>query len=262
MEMLGTFLPWNARTLVVCWLRPAVPSAGGICRCRWSCCRSFVVVIFVNKPATISIMSETGMSLISYWGPTCAGSRRCRRNSNRDWEKGLESSMAKLWMWDKLLTLILLGEQAGDCREWAGEGCTGAGPDEGTVRVFANAPEAGLEPVGVGCWECGRTRGLGGTGAVSCEADALELCSAVLCCCECWLGVELDGGAPESAMATSAGGATTRGALALDDGDGRTGVCCTAGVSCVCLCVLPPPNMLVRKWFPPKSLTNSDPIPR
>lgn len=81
--MLGTFLPWNANTLVVCWLSPEAPSTGGIWRCKWSCCRSFVVVIFVSKPATISMISETGISLISYWGPTSAGSRRCRLDSER-----------------------------------------------------------------------------------------------------------------------------------------------------------------------------------
>ena len=64
--MLGTFLPWKAKTLVVCWLNPAVPSDGGIWRCRWSCWRSLVVVILVKSPATISMMSETGISLISY----------------------------------------------------------------------------------------------------------------------------------------------------------------------------------------------------
>jgi hypothetical protein len=116
-----------------------------------------------------------------------------------------------------------VGDAAGDCKDCAGEGWTGAGPDEGTIRLFAKAPEAGFAPDGVGCCECGRTCGLGGVGAVCCAADALELCSG-LCCCDCWLGVELDGGAPESAMGTSAGGAATRGALALDEGDGRTGV--------------------------------------
>lgn len=73
MEMVGTFLPWKARTLVVCWLRPEVPSGGGIWRCKCSCCLSLVVVILVNNPATISIMSETGISLISYCGPMSLG---------------------------------------------------------------------------------------------------------------------------------------------------------------------------------------------
>lgn len=162
--MLGTFFPWKARTLVVCWLSPEVPSGGGIWRCRWSCCRSLVVVILVNKPATISMISETGISLISYCGPTSAGSRRCRRASDRVWEKGLESSMAKLWMWERLLTLMRLGEAAGDRNDCAGEGCTGVGPVEGMARVFAKVPEAGFEP-GVGCCECGRNLGLGGVAA-------------------------------------------------------------------------------------------------
>jgi len=64
--ILGTFFPWKARTLVVVVFMPAAESGGGMVRCRWSCCRSFVVVIFVNNPATISITSPTGMLLISY----------------------------------------------------------------------------------------------------------------------------------------------------------------------------------------------------
>jgi len=145
--MLGTFLPWKARTLVVCWLSPEVPSGGGIWRCRWSCCRSFVVVIFVNRPATISMMSETGISLISYWGPMSVGSLRCRRESDLVWEKGLASSMAKLWMCDRLLTLIRRGEadaeSAGECNDCTGDGCaaTGAAEDAGRAMV----------PDGVGC---------------------------------------------------------------------------------------------------------------
>jgi hypothetical protein len=88
-----------------------------------------------------------------------------------------------------------LGDAAGDRRDCAGEG-------------------TGTEPDGVGCCDCGRKRALGGVGA----------CSVVVCC-DRWLGVELDGGAPESAIGTSAGGVVTaRGALAFDEGDGRTGV--------------------------------------
>lgn len=119
----------------------------------------------VNKPATISMISETGISLISYWGPTSAGSRRCRRASDRVWEKGLDSSMAKLWMWERLLTLMRVGEAAGDRSEWAGEGWTGADPVGGMGRVFVKAPEAGFEPEDVGCCECGRKHGLGGVWA-------------------------------------------------------------------------------------------------
>jgi hypothetical protein len=48
--------------------------------------------------------------------------------------------------------------------------------------------------------------------------------SELFCCCDRWLDVELDCGAAESAMGTSADEATTRGALVLEEGDGRTGV--------------------------------------
>ena len=153
------------------------------------------------------MISDTGISLISYCGPTSAGSRRCRRASDRVWEKGLDSSMAKLWMCERLLTLIRVGEAAGDCKEWAGEGWTGAGAVEATGRVFVKAPEAGAEPEGAGC----------------CVA-AVPVPSWELLCCDRWPGVELDCGAPVSAMGTSAGGATARGALAADEGEGRTGV--------------------------------------
>lgn len=131
--------------------------------------------------------------------------------------------MAKLWMCERLLTLIRVGEAAGDCKEWAGEGWTGAGAVEATGRVFVKAPEAGAEPEGVGCCECGRKHGLGGVGAGCCVA-AVPVPSWELLCCDRWPGVELDCGAPVSAMGTSAGGATARGALAADEGEGRTGV--------------------------------------
>jgi hypothetical protein len=129
--------------------------------------------------------------------------------------------MAKLWMCDKLLTLMRVGDVSGDRKDCAGEGCTGVGPDEGTVRVFA---KAGSTPEGVGCCERGRKFGLGGVGTACKVAGAVELGSELLCCWDRWLGVELDCGAPESAMGTSADEATARGALALDEGDGRTGV--------------------------------------
>jgi hypothetical protein len=64
--MLGTFLPWNAKTLEACPLRFEA-SPEGIERWRFSCCRSFVVVIFVNSPATISMISVIGIPLISYF---------------------------------------------------------------------------------------------------------------------------------------------------------------------------------------------------
>lgn len=122
--------------------------------------------------------------------------------------------MAKLWMCDRLLTLMRVGEASGDRRDCAGEGW-------GTVRVFATA---GSVPEGVGCCERGRKVGLGGVGTAWSAAGAVEFGSKLLCCCDRWLGVELDCGAPESAMGTSADEATGRGALALEDGDGRTDV--------------------------------------
>ena len=193
-----------------------------------------MVVILVNKPATISMMSETGISLISYCGPTSVGSRRCRRASDRFWDKGLESSRAKLWMWERLLTLMRLGDGAGDRKDWAGEGWMGACPVEGMVLVFVKAPEAGFEPEGAGWCEWGRKHGLAGGAGSACVGAVVGASWELLWCCDRWLGVELDCGAPVSAMGTSAGGATTRGAFALGEGEGRTGVCCAAEESCVC----------------------------
>jgi hypothetical protein len=137
-------------------------------------------------------------------------------------------------MWERLLTLIRLGDATGDRRDWAGEGWTGAGPVEGMVLVVEKAAEAGFEPEGVGCCECGRKQGLAGAGAGCCAEAVAALRWELLCCCDRWLGVELDCGAPESAMGTSADGATTRGAFALGEGEGRTGVCWAAEESCVC----------------------------
>ena len=122
--------------------------------------------------------------------------------------------MAKLWICDRLFTFILVGEASGDRKDCAG-------PDGGMVRVFV---KAGSTPDGVGCCEWGRKCGLGGVGAACLAAGAVVLGSELFCCCDRWPGVELDCGAAESAMGTSADGATTRGALVLEDGDGRTGV--------------------------------------
>jgi hypothetical protein len=115
-----------------------------------------------------------------------------------------------------------LGDTAGDRKDCAGEG-TGTGAETEPDRGSAKAADAESEPDGVGCCECGWKRALDGVGA---RSEVL--------CCDRWLGVELDGGAPDSAMGTSAGGVTARGALADDEGDGRTGVWCAAGDSCVC----------------------------
>ena len=74
--------------------------------------------------------------------------------------------MAKLWMWDRLFTLMRLGDEAvestAERREWAGD-CEGPSPEEGPAdREFV---EAGSMPDGVGCEERGWKRGLGGVGA-------------------------------------------------------------------------------------------------
>ena len=62
-------------------------------------------MILVSKPATISMMSATGMLLISNcrcWVPCW------------DWEGRRTSSRARLWIWDKLLTRMRLGELASE----------------------------------------------------------------------------------------------------------------------------------------------------
>tara|TARA_R110002003_G_scaffold97_31_gene7994 strand:+ start:2193 stop:2609 length:417 start_codon:yes stop_codon:yes gene_type:complete len=135
-----------------------------------------------------------------------AGSRRCRRDKDLVCEKGLASSMAKLWIWDKLLTLMRRGdadaEFAGDRKDCAGEGCAATGAVDGAGR--------GAVPDGVGCCDCGRTLGLGGTSGGAWAVDDCESGSRGSGCCGCWAGVELLGGAPESVIETSAGGDTTR----------------------------------------------------
>jgi hypothetical protein len=91
--------------------------------------------------------------------------------------------------------------------------------EEGTVRGFASTLGVELVPAGVGCSECGRKRGLGGGWRL-----AAVLASEGVCCDGC-VDVELDGGAPASAMDTSEAGATIRGGgFALACEDGRTGV--------------------------------------
>lgn len=63
-----------------------------MCRCKCACCSSFVVVILVRTPATISMMSVTGMELISYWRP--ASGNRPLVVPSRDEDR--ISSLAKL----------------------------------------------------------------------------------------------------------------------------------------------------------------------
>jgi hypothetical protein len=123
-------------------------------------------------------------------------------------------------------------ESAGECRDRAGEGCAALMP-------------AGT---GVGCCECGRNRGLGGTCAGAGGTSAARaLDPGASWCCSCGAGAELCelcGGAAESVIGTSAGGPATRdGASGGAEGEGRTGVGVRA--SCDCECPLPLPNMVL-----------------
>lgn len=85
----------------------ACSSLEGIGLCTKSCCWSFVVVILVSSPATISMMSATGIALISYCVP--ASEDRCLIRGRLS-----ISSLAKLWICDKSLTLIRLGDVASE----------------------------------------------------------------------------------------------------------------------------------------------------
>src|SRR5271168_211917 len=76
----------------------------GYGRCRFSCCRSLVVVIFVRSPATISMISVIGIPLISYFR---VGSSAVRRRPDCPlYDRN--SSVAKLWMCARSRTLIVL----------------------------------------------------------------------------------------------------------------------------------------------------------
>lgn len=125
-------------------------------------------------------------------------------------------------MWAKLVTLIFRGDavfdSVGERNGCAGEPWAGVDPDEGTVR--------GCGTEGVTCCDCGRKRGL--AGGAACWVPACGLASELLCCCDRWAGVELDGGAPASAIGTSA---TTRGGAFTSD-EGRPE--CVEGDSCAC----------------------------
>jgi hypothetical protein len=142
-------------------------------------------------------------------------------------------------MWDRLLTLIRCWDADvanGDRGAWLEDSGVDRDMAEGTVGGWAAALGVELVPAGVGCSECGRKRGLGG----GCRLAPVLASDGVDC--EGCAGVELDAGATESAMGTSADGATIRGdGFALACVEGRTGVWCTAGDSCVCW--WPPPNM-------------------
>ena len=137
-------------------------------------------------------------------------------------------------MWDRFLTLIRRGEGAeassGPRNEGAGDGWA---EDEGADGAAASGPERVV--AGVRC--CGSKRGLGGGCGCGAWWGGVALASDAACS-------ELRGAALESAIATSAGGPGRRGGLAAVCGEGRTGVWCAAGDSCVCCWWPPPPKML------------------
>ena len=97
----GTFLPWKARTEeVVGVMEESVEF--GMLRCKFSCCRSLVVVIFVRRPATISIISVMGMAEISYLRSSL-----------------LRRLEAKLWICARSRTLIVRPVYFGlELRDW------------------------------------------------------------------------------------------------------------------------------------------------
>jgi hypothetical protein len=66
------------------------------------------VVIFVNKPATISMISVTGIELISYCRPMSWNRFPGVRDAART------SSLAKLWICERLRTLMRLGDVASE----------------------------------------------------------------------------------------------------------------------------------------------------
>lgn len=137
MVMLGTFFPWNARTLVV---NPDIfvfPSDGGNGICRCSCCLSFVVVIFVNNPATISMMSVTGIAAISYFG---IASLPSALYSDARFVKN--SSVAKLWICAKSRTFIVFLS----CLNVSSTDHTGLG---GGLVEFAGDANTGISCCGI-----------------------------------------------------------------------------------------------------------------
>lgn len=129
-------------------------------------------------------------------------------------------------MCDRLLTLIRRGEEAaessGDRSVVIGDCCADEGAEEGTGRGFEKVRGVVRAAAGVCCCDCGRKRGLGGGScAGTCDAEL----AADAACCDGSAGVEVEGGGSESAIGTSAGGATIRGGgLVPTCGDGRTGV--------------------------------------
>jgi hypothetical protein len=145
-------------------------------------------------------------------------------------------------MCDKLVTLIRRGdadvESTGERKDCAGEGWAATDPDEAAAREVV--------PDGVGCCECGCTRGLGGGRAACWGVGRSAAGSVASLCCARWAGVvavvvEVGGGASVSAIGVSAGA----GGFGFAEGDGRIEAWCTAGDSCVCACPLPPPNMVL-----------------
>ena len=79
-----------------------------------------MVVILVNKPATISIISVTGIELISYWRPVAPGKREPAWPGTPDVADGANiSSLAKLWICERSRTFMRLGEAVCDgSKDW------------------------------------------------------------------------------------------------------------------------------------------------
>lgn len=91
--------------------------------------RLTVVVIFVNKPATISMMSPTGIELISYCCPPAnLPLKECLEGCL---DRVRTSSLAKLCMWPKSLTFMRLGELATDPFRDNVERCVGSRRGDG-----------------------------------------------------------------------------------------------------------------------------------
>jgi len=155
MVMLGTFLPWNASTLDV---KPVIfPEPSDVIgRCKFSCCRSLVVVIFVKSPATISMISVMGIPLISYL--RLASFVVLRRPA---WPReDRNSSFAKLWICWRSRTLMVLSSYL-DKSSWDHE-------DLGTVEYEGGV----VDGRATGSTEDGA--GWVSSGLPDCELDAVD----------------------------------------------------------------------------------------
>ena len=142
--MLGTFFPWKARTLDDSPLKFTAFSPG-TGRWRFSCWRSFVVVIFVRSPATISMTSPIGIPLISYF--SAGSSAVLRRLECRLY--GLYSSFAKLWICAKSRTLIVFPSWVWtSSNDLAERGIGGAAMEPSTLTFESVFASSGLSLYG------------------------------------------------------------------------------------------------------------------